>query len=118
MTTIHGYHAHVYFDDASQDSAAALRRRVQEALKGRVIVHGLVSRPIGPHPLPMFEIDVPRGNLEELVSWMMLNHGPHSVLIHPITGNDLADHRDHPVWIGKPLPLDLEFLAALERRNV
>jgi DOPA 4,5-dioxygenase len=107
----------VYFDPTSADAAAALRRRAQEELKGRAIVHGLVPRPIGPHPLPMFEIDVPRGNLEDLVSWMMLNRAAHSVLVHPITGSDLADHRDHPVWIGKPLPLDLEFLAALEGRR-
>ncbi len=116
MEKIRGYHAHVYFDAESLSSAADLRRRAAEALSGRVVVHGLIDRAIGPHPLPMFEIDIPRGELEIFLNWMMLNHGAHSVLIHPITGDDLADHRDHPLWIGRPLPLDLEFLAQLQRR--
>ncbi|MGQ0645422.1 MAG: DOPA 4,5-dioxygenase family protein [Elusimicrobiota bacterium] len=110
MPGIRGYHAHVYFDPDTAASAEILRAGVARALAGRVVVHPPVPRPIGPHPLPMFEIDVPPGELEGLLAWLMLHHGTHSVLVHPVTGDDLKDHRDHPLWIGRPLPLNLDFL--------
>lgn len=111
MAMIYGYHAHVYFDEASRASAAALRERIVNDLAGRVRVHGLIDQPIGPHPLPMFEVDVPAEQYQPVVSWLEKNHATHSILIHPITGDDLADHRDHPRWIGRPLPLNLAFLS-------
>ena len=32
------------------------------------------------------------------------------VLVHPITGSDLRDHRDYPLWMGAVRPLDLSGL--------
>jgi DOPA 4,5-dioxygenase len=32
------------------------------------------------------------------------------VFIHPITGNDLVDHRDRAIWMGAVRPLDLSVL--------
>jgi aromatic ring-cleaving dioxygenase len=115
--SIAGYHAHVYFDESTAASAQGLRQRIADELRGQVRVHGLIGEPIGPHPLPMFEIDVPAGRLEALMAWLMLNHGPHSVLIHPITGDDLKDHSDHPAWIGPPLPLRLDILERMTRKQ-
>ena len=31
--------------------------------------------------------------------------------IHPNTGDDLSDHRDHPLWLGDKLGLDLSIFA-------
>lgn len=109
------YHAHIYFDTALRASAESLRSELLRAFSGRVRVHGLIDEPIGPHPLPMFEVDIPAPELETVKSWMSEHHGAHSILIHPLTGDDLADHRDFPQWIGKPLKLDLEFLRRLQR---
>lgn len=33
-----------------------------------------------------------------------------SVLVHPMTGDEVADHDRHPLWLGPQLPIDLEFL--------
>jgi aromatic ring-cleaving dioxygenase len=30
-----------------------------------------------------------------LLPWLMLNHNPLDVLVHPEVGDDLADHCDH-----------------------
>ena len=38
----------------------------------------------------------------------MLNRGGLDVLLHPETGDDLADHTAHAVWLGEKLPLRLE----------
>jgi aromatic ring-cleaving dioxygenase len=32
------------------------------------------------------------------------------VFIHPLTGNDLVDHRDRAMWMGAVRPLDLSVL--------
>jgi aromatic ring-cleaving dioxygenase len=44
----------------------------------------------------------------------MLNRGPLDVLVHPETGDDLADHRDHAMWLGDRLPLRLETLGGAD----
>ncbi len=54
----------------------------------------------------MFQISFAPDQFSEVVPWLMLHHGPHAVLIHPETGDDLADHRDYPLWLGTRLPLD------------
>ena len=38
------------------------------------------------------------------------NHGSHSVLIHPQTGNDPIDHSTHALWLGAQLKLDFSKL--------
>ena len=66
------------------------------------------DRPVGPHPLPMFEAWFASAHLDTVVRWILANRHQFSVLIHPLSGDDLADHRDHAIWIGKPLPLKLD----------
>lgn len=107
---IYGYHAHVYYQIDDRDSAAEFRRKLIENFGSRIRIHELIDTPIGPHPLPMFEADLRPDDFGTVVPWMMLRHGDHSILVHPITGDDLSDHRDRPIWIGKQLPLDLSVL--------
>lgn len=107
------YHAHVYFDAASRESARALREAAVRELAGKARVHDLIDQPIGPHPLPMFEIDIPAPSYAAIWAWLEAHHEGHSVLVHPLTGDDMADHRDFPRWIGKSLSLDLAFLESL-----
>jgi len=45
--------------------------------------------------------------LAEVVSWLTLNRGSIDVFVHPNTDDELADHRDRGIWIGKAYPLDL-----------
>jgi len=44
----------------------------------------------------------------------MLNRGGLDVLLHPITGNELRDHRDCAMWIGRSHVLDLSVLDDAE----
>ena len=39
------------------------------------------------------------------------NHGALDVFIHPNTGDELSDHRDGALWLGKSYTLDLSVLA-------
>ena len=63
---------------------------------------------VGPHPEPMYQVAVDARVFPDLVPWLMLNRRGLTVFVHPETGDSLADHRDHAVWMGRMLPLKLE----------
>ncbi len=104
---IHGYHAHVYYDEDSQASATTLREAIEQRFEVRM--GRWREEPVGPHPQSMYQVAFTPEVFAEIVPWLMLNHGPHSVFIHPETGDDLEDHSTHEMWLGKKLVLNLEF---------
>lgn len=104
------YHAHFYYDRTEEAEAKAIRAACEDHFGARLRVGPLFNMPIGPHPVPMFEIDCHEVTLNELKSWLKENRAGHSVLIHPNTGDDLKDHTEHATWLGKPLSLRLERL--------
>ncbi len=109
MNTIVGFHAHIYFDPETQSTATELRNEVghQFAVQlGRV--H---SMPIGPHSKGMFQIAFEPKLFSSLVPWLMLHRNGLDVLIHPETGDELADHSAYAAWLGTRLPLDFGALA-------
>ena len=70
------------------------------------------DRPIGPHPLPMYQImyDTPIQTEVET----LLRIQPMSILLHEDIGIDhVKDHTDGARWINTPLDLDLQFLENL-----
>lgn len=109
---ITGYHAHVYYTDADSRACAA---RLRAALDARfeVKLGRWRDEPVGPHPRPMYQVAFAKELFTSLVPWLMLNRDGLVVLVHPVTGDDVADHRDFPLWLGEVLPLDIGFLEDL-----
>jgi aromatic ring-cleaving dioxygenase len=106
--TIADYHAHVYYDPAtSRARAERLRERVAakfpQARLGR-----WHDELVGPHPQSMYQIAFPGEMLQTFVPWLMLNRDGLTVLLHPETGNNYADHSAHAAWFGAVLPLRLD----------
>ena len=106
MTRIPSYHAHVYYDDASRTTAGWLREALAERFEVRL--GRWRDEPVGPHPQPMYQVAFDAAVFDEIVPWLMLNRRGLTVFVHPETGDDLADHRDHAAWMGRILPLKLE----------
>lgn len=108
---IKAYHAHIYFDPATKPFALTLR----EAITARFTVEmGRVHDvPVGPHPQSMYQVAFAIDEFAKLVPWLMLNRGALSILVHPRTDDEVADHERLPLWLGTPLPLDIEFLRNL-----
>jgi aromatic ring-cleaving dioxygenase len=107
---IRDYHVHVYYDLAtSRETAARLRERVgaafPEAQLGR-----WHDELVGPHLRSMYQIAFPRELLGTFLPWLMLNREGLTVLLHPGTGNDYADHTAHAAWLGEVLPLKTDVL--------
>ena len=105
---ISGYHAHVYFTDNSYDQADRLCREVAQrfALK----IGHMHRNPTGPHPGRSCRISFKPAFYNEVVAWLEQNRCGLSILIHPLTGDDLTDHTEHALWLGEPQKLILENL--------
>ena len=104
-SSITGYHAHVYFDaktvDQARDLCSAAARKFSVEM-GRV--H---ERRVGPHPMWSCQLAASPAQFADLLPWLALNRNGLFVFCHPDTGNHLADHRDHGIWLGTGLDLDL-----------
>lgn len=105
MTEIKGFHAHVYFDATTMDKA----RAICEACRDRFgIDMGRVhEKPVGPHPDWSCQLAFAPDKFADVMCWLALNRDGLVVFTHPDTGNTLADHRDHAIWMGAVRPLDL-----------
>ena len=105
---ISGYHAHLYFEPATRDTAVGLREPL--AARWPVELGRIHDRPIGPHTRAMYQVAFATGDFAAIVPWLMLNRAGLSILVHPMTGDEVADHGDHPLWLGPQLDVDLDFL--------
>lgn len=103
---IRGYHAHVYFDAGTREFAEQLREAI--GARFEVNLSRVLDHPIGPHLQPMYQVAFNGDELGKIVPWLMLNRNGLSILIHPNTGDEVADHTHNPLWLGTPVPLDIE----------
>ena len=108
---IESWHAHVYFDAASRDAAWALREAIQADLAGRFEMGRFHEKPVGPHPMWSYQLAIPAANFAHVVGWLALNHGALDVFVHPNSGDELRDHRDSALWLGRSYVLDLAALT-------
>jgi aromatic ring-cleaving dioxygenase len=114
LQIIKHYHAHIYYDpDLTRDRAALLRERVAAAFPAATLGRWH-DAPVGPHPQSMYQIAFPAELLASFVPWLMLNRDGLTILLHPETGNDYADHTEHAVWFGAMLPLRLDVLRGYQ----
>jgi len=113
MTEVKGYHAHVYFNADTRKIAEALRGTIIE--KFDVKPGGFSDDPIGPHPIPQFNIIFEATEFQKIVPWLMLNHEDLDVLIHPLTESSYDDHSKNALWIGTPVPMRLDILRPAYR---
>jgi aromatic ring-cleaving dioxygenase len=108
---IQDWHAHVYFDADSREAAQALRTLITETFAGDMEMGRFHERPVGPHPRWSYQVAFGNAALPRIVPWLALNRGDLVVFIHPNTGQALEDHRDHAIWLGTGIPLNLEALS-------
>jgi DOPA 4,5-dioxygenase len=107
------YHAHIYHEPGQRAASDALHEALS-ALQGAggiadlLMVGKLRERPVGPHPLPQFEIHFLKRALPQILP--LIEESGLRALVHPLTDDDLADHTTLAYWIGAPLELDLSVM--------
>jgi aromatic ring-cleaving dioxygenase len=106
---IQGFHAHIYYGADSVEKARAL---CAEASRRFDLKLGRMhNQPVGPHPDWSCQLAFRPPLFGEVIPWLALHRGKLVVFIHPVTGNDLVDHRDRAMWMGAVRPLDLSCLS-------
>ena len=82
-------------------------------------IYKLWDRPIGPHPIAMFEVNLfTPAQFGAFIPWLVINRGPLSALLHPntvdpVTGKNVEELRDHTqraTWLGEKVILDTSLL--------
>jgi DOPA 4,5-dioxygenase len=113
MTGIRGYHAHVYYNAETRETAEGLR----ETIIGKFAVKAgaFSDEPRGPHPISQFNVIFQTEEFQNIVPWLMLNHAGLDVLVHPLTDSSYDDHSKNALWIGTPVPMKLEVLSPAYR---
>jgi aromatic ring-cleaving dioxygenase len=112
---IASYHAHIYYDDATRPIAAALRSAIEQTFT--VVMGRWRDEPVGPHPQAMYQVAFGASEFARIVPWLMLNRQGLVVLVHPNTGDAVADHDIHPLWLGEKLALRIDFLREFVKAN-
>lgn len=87
-----------------------LREQAARDLSFVLGVSRLIDRAIGPHPVPMFEIDFKAEHLGRMVEWLYFNRGTLPALIHRDTKPEKIEHTTNAIWLGTPLPLKIDEL--------
>ncbi|KZP13813.1 hypothetical protein FIBSPDRAFT_834722 [Athelia psychrophila] len=111
------YHFHIYFHQRNSDEHraalqlrdAVLRLRHQGAFVA-VPLFRVNTEPMGPHPCGSYEIWVPVESFASVFSYLCLNRGNLSILVHPLTREQRRDHEIRNAWLGPSFPLDLDAL--------
>jgi aromatic ring-cleaving dioxygenase len=110
VSVIVSWHAHVYFDAAGRAAAQEFREAVTAHFGNAIEMGRFHERPVGPHPQWSYQIAFAPSRFAEVVSWLALNRGTLDVFVHPNTGDELGDHRDRAIWLGRSYELNLEAL--------
>jgi 2-polyprenyl-6-methoxyphenol hydroxylase-like FAD-dependent oxidoreductase len=107
------YDVHVYYSDAESRARAMELRESMQVRFPWMRFHRPFDRPIGPHPVPMWEADFAsyenRDRWDEVRAWLEEEAGNLSVLIHPhSTDSDYDDHTKNAHWVGEALELRIK----------
>lgn len=109
MSTITGYHAHVYFDAATREQAGRLCEAAGKAFG--VSVGRIYDKPVGPHPRGSCQLAFGPDRFATIIPWLITNRNGLTVFAHAETGDALKDHTEHVVWLGPSESLDLAALS-------
>lgn len=114
---INSYHAHIYFDSDTREKALSIRSELaflselsQYAESNAISVGRMHDNPIGPHTKPQFQVSFTHQAVSEILLTLIEDRNGLNVLIHPNSENELKDHTENVMWLGNPIPLDLEKL--------
>lgn len=106
IDSIHGWHAHVYYDPATTRAVAARLREAVDAAFPDAVLGRWHDATVGPHTQAMYQIKFDNDLFPTLVPFLALNREGLDVLVHPETGDEYADHTAHALWLGNRLAID------------
>lgn len=111
------YHVHLYYKPEQIDEAKKLGKIIEE--KFQLSLGRFHEKPVGPHPMWSCGIGLPAEKFGTFIPWLSLNRGHLDCLIHPLSGDDLLDHSDYAMWLGKSYTLKISsWVSKAETKKV
>jgi aromatic ring-cleaving dioxygenase len=108
---IRAFDAHIYYSEETRSTAAELHAKaIRDFTDPTFRISTLIERKVGPHPMPMFEIQFTTASLSDVIQWLLANREGLTVLVHSVTGDDPKDHHHGALWMGQMLKLDMSKL--------
>lgn len=103
---IKNYHFHLYYElnDLEIEKATSILQKLRTE-KEEMPIGRIWEKPVGPHPIGSCQVTVKNEHFREMIEWFLKNRKGLSLFIHPNTGNDLADHTEHTIWLGHEFTL-------------
>ncbi|KAF2218526.1 DOPA-like domain-containing protein [Elsinoe ampelina] len=115
-----GFDIHIYFQQNSEYEtkfATELWERIRREFP-ELRIYKVWDKPIGPHPIGMFEVNVfTPVQFGAFIAWLVIHRGPLSALVHPNTGDDYRDHTQRATWLGQEIPLHLRPLKEFAEKK-
>jgi aromatic ring-cleaving dioxygenase len=105
INQIKNYHIHIYYNELTIELAKKIAQEAAE--KFGLSLGRFHEKNVGPHPRWSVQLLVPTNMFSNALSWICLHRQGLTIFTHPNTGYDLEDHRDHAIWMGECLELNL-----------
>ncbi|UUX50295.1 DOPA 4,5-dioxygenase family protein [Nisaea acidiphila] len=103
---IKGYHAHIYFDSETAETARRLREEIERRFD--IEMGRFHEKPVGPHPRFSYQVAFAPELFGTFIPWLALNREGLTVFVHAETGDELRDHTAHVFWLGESEGLKLD----------
>lgn len=100
------YHAHVYFDEVTQQQAQELRSLISNEFP--FVIGRFHTKLVGPHPNWSFQVIFNSRAFDSFIIWLEAHRDGLTILIHADTGDDYVDHTERLDWLGEPAALNLD----------
>lgn len=104
------YHLHIYFEKGqpSEQNARDVAAEIDAKFPGAVLDAHPVGR-VGPHTERNIGVTIKPEFFGVVVAHLQMNNKGLSILIHPRTGDELVDHGEAAMWLGKPVAFNEKF---------
>ena len=100
-----GYCAHIYYESETKEAAAVVSNELDTRFKAAIRLERWLDD-IGTHTRSMYRVAFHRTIFPQVVPQLALKRGSLTVLIHPESGDGLADHTAHAMWMGEVLEIN------------
>lgn len=100
------YHAHVYFDESTEDEARALC--INAWRNCHVGLGRFHRRLVGPHPRWSCQLTFDADEFDRLIPWLDEHRGALDILVHPLTDDALEEHTSLASWLGEEVALSVD----------
>lgn len=117
VQAIEGYHLHIYHGANDRAAADRVAQSVETLFADDLIRSSHAIGAVGPHTAPNVAVYIRSEGFGRIVQWLQMNSEGLSILIHPETGDDLKDHLDGSMWLGKQMDYNQRFFDMLRSKT-